>query len=109
MQEITRSRATWIGVRARAPLLARVLALLALFGGIALIGVSVYRSRNVKKFVMRGGAAELSKDVVRVVEGYEHREMKDNRLHIILRASREITYTDGHHELEDVNLEVYPE
>ncbi|HEX7176306.1 MAG TPA: LPS export ABC transporter periplasmic protein LptC [Pyrinomonadaceae bacterium] len=109
MQEITRSRATWIGARARAPLVARVLALLALFGGIAFIGVSVYRSRGVEKFVMRGGAAELSKDVVRVVEGYEHREMKDNRLHILLRASREITYTDGHHELEDVSLEVYPE
>ena len=109
MQEINRRKVAWIGLRAQMPLIARVLALLVLFAGIAAVVVSLYRSRGLKEFVMRGGPAELSKEVVRVVEGYEHREMKDNRLHILLRADKEITYSDGHHELENVHLEVYPE
>lgn len=109
MQEINRRKVAWIGLRARLPLVARVLALLFLCAGVAAVVVSLYRSRGLKEFVMRSGPAELSKEVVRVVEGYEHREMKDNRLHILLRADKQITYTDGHHELENVHLEVYPE
>jgi lipopolysaccharide export system protein LptA len=109
MQEIRRRKVTALGLRAHAPVVARVLALAVLVGGVVLVGVSYYRTRRVGEFRMRGGPAELSKEVVRVVEGYEHREMKDNRLHILLRASRQVTFSDGHHELEDTHLEVYPD
>ena len=34
--------------------------------------------------------------------------MKEGRLYLWLRAARDITFTDDHHELEQVNLAVYP-
>ena len=34
--------------------------------------------------------------------------MKEGRLYLWLRASRDITFTDDHHELEQVNLAIYP-
>ncbi len=34
--------------------------------------------------------------------------MKDDRLYLWLRAARDITFTDDHHELEQVNLAIYP-
>ncbi|MCA1607479.1 MAG: LPS export ABC transporter periplasmic protein LptC, partial [Acidobacteria bacterium] len=34
--------------------------------------------------------------------------MKGDRLYLWLRAARDITFTDDHHELEQVNLAVYP-
>ena len=98
-----------IGLRLRAPVFARALALLVLIAGVVFVSISYYRMRNNKPFRMRSEAAELSKQVVAVVEGYERRITKGDRLHILLRAARDITYSDGHHELEDVHLEVYPE
>ncbi len=109
MQEVRHRRATGIGIRARLPQLVRWLALVVLVASLVLVFVAYYRRRGVRDFRMRGGPAELSKEVVRRIEGYEHRETKNNRLHILLRAAVQTTYSDGHHELEDVHLEVYPE
>ena len=52
--------------------------------------------------------AELSRDVTGIVEGYERKETKDGRLFLLVKASRDITYSDSHHELENVNIDVYP-
>ncbi|HEX5708052.1 MAG TPA: LPS export ABC transporter periplasmic protein LptC [Pyrinomonadaceae bacterium] len=110
MQEVTRHRrASGIGIRARLPQLVRWLALVVLVASLAFAFVAYYKRRGLRDFRMRGGPAELSKEVVRRVEGYEHRETKNNRLYILLRAAVQTTYSDGHHELEDVHLEVYPE
>ncbi len=109
MQEVRRKKTTVIGLRAAAPKFGRVLALIAIFAGIVLVGVSYYRNRNNKVFRLLQRPAQLSTEVRGIVEGYERQITKGGRPHILLRASREITYTDGHHELEDVHLEVYPE
>ncbi len=109
MQEIRRRKVTALGLRAHAPVVVRVLSVVVIIGGILLAVVSYYRTRPVPEFRMRGGPAELSKEVVSELENYEHREMKDNRLLMLLRADKQITYSDGHHELENVNLEYYPE
>lgn len=109
MQEIRRRRAIAIGLRARAPKYVRVLALAILFAGVTYVGLSYWRMRNHKEFRMRGGPAILSTEVTRSVEGYEHAEMRNNKLFFKLRAARELTFSDGHHELEDVHLEVHPE
>jgi lipopolysaccharide export system protein LptA len=53
-------------------------------------------------------APELSKQVTAIVEGYERRETENGRLRLWLKAARDVTYSDGHHELEDVQLKVYP-
>jgi LPS export ABC transporter protein LptC len=108
MQEITKKRAIAIGWRAHAPLVARAGALLILVAALIFVGVSYYRLRNNKPFRLLSKSPELSKEIKGIVEGYEQKLMKDGRLYLWLRAARDITYTDDHHELEQVNLAVYP-
>ncbi|HEX8136602.1 MAG TPA: LPS export ABC transporter periplasmic protein LptC [Pyrinomonadaceae bacterium] len=108
MQEIRRKKAIAVDWRARLPWVTRVLALSVIVAGIIFVAISYYRSRNNKPFVMIPGAPELSKQVTSVVEGYERRVTEGDRLRMLLRAARDITYADNHHELEDVHLEVYP-
>jgi LPS export ABC transporter protein LptC len=109
MQEVRRKKAIFIGWRARLPVVARMLALGVLVAGLIYVGISYYRNRNNEPFRMRGEAPELSKQVTSVIEGYERRVMDGERLHVLVRAARDITYSDNHHELEQVHLEVFPE
>jgi LPS export ABC transporter protein LptC len=108
MQEVTRKRAIAIGLRARAPVVVRASALLILVAAIVFVAVSYYRLRNNKPFRLKSETPELSKEIKGIVEGYEQRLMKQDRLYLWLRAARDITFTDDHHELEQVNLAVYP-
>jgi hypothetical protein len=107
MQEIRRKRALAIGLRARLPLFTRVVALFVLIAGIIFVGVSYYRLRNKKPFVLPPKGIELSKEETGRILGYEQRIMKDGRLFLWLRAASDITFADGHHELENVNLAIY--
>jgi LPS export ABC transporter protein LptC/lipopolysaccharide transport protein LptA len=109
MQEVRRKRTVAVGLRARLPLVMRVVAVAALLTGLIVVGVSYYRLRNNKPFRMVGGKPELSTQVVGVVEGYERRITEGDRLKLYVRAARDITFSDNHHEMEDVLLEVYPE
>jgi lipopolysaccharide export system protein LptA len=108
MQEITRKRAIAIGWRARAPMVVRALALLILVAAVVFVAVSYYGLRNKTKFHLVSKSPELSKEIKGIVEGYEQRLMKNDRLYLWLRAARDITFTDDHHELQQVNLAVYP-
>ncbi len=108
MQEITRRRSFGIGLRARFPLVARIVALVLLAAGIGFVGVSYYKLRQNQVFKMIPKNAELSKEVSGIIEGYERQETKDGRLFLWVKASRDITYSDSHHELENVNIDVYP-
>lgn len=108
MQEIRRKKTFAIGLRARLPLVTRALAVFVLVAGLIFIGISYYRMRNNKPFVMKGGRPELSTQVVGVVEGYERRITEGDRLRLLVRAARDVTFSDNHHEMEDVLLEVYP-
>jgi LPS export ABC transporter protein LptC/lipopolysaccharide transport protein LptA len=107
VQEIGRKREFAIGLRARFPLFARIVALSVLALGIAFIAVSYYRLRNNKPFRLKSETPELSKEITGIIEGYEQRVTKGDRLYLLLKASRDISYSDGHHELENVNLAVY--
>lgn len=108
MQELTRRRSFGIGWRARVPLMARIVAFVLLASGIAVVAVSYYKLRNVEKFRAKSEKPELSKEVTRVVEGYEQRVTKEGRLYMLVKASRDITFSDNHHELENVSMAVYP-
>lgn len=108
VQEITRKRAIAIGLRARFPLIARTVAIFILTVGIAFIAISYYRLRNVTKFWLKSETPELSKEETGRILGYEQRVTKGDRLYLLLKAAVDITYSDGHHELEAVNLAVYP-
>jgi LPS export ABC transporter protein LptC len=108
MQEITRKRAIAIGLRARAPLVARATALLILVTAVIFVAVSYYRLRNNKPFRLKSETPELSKEVIGITNGYDQRVMKEGRLYLLVKAARDVTFSDGHHELDQVNLSVYP-
>jgi LPS export ABC transporter protein LptC/lipopolysaccharide transport protein LptA len=108
MQEITKKRPIAIGWRARAPLVARAAALIILVAALLFVAVSYYRLRNNKPFRLKSETPELAREIKGIVEGYEQRLMKGDRLYLWLRASRDITFMDDHHELEQVSLSVYP-
>lgn len=108
MQEVNRKRAIAIGLRARAPVVVRAGALVILVAAIVFVAISYYRLRNNKPFRLKSETPELSREIKGIVEGYEQKLMKGDRLYLWLRAARDITYTDDHHELEQVSLAVYP-
>jgi lipopolysaccharide export system protein LptA len=96
-------------MRARVPAIARGLALLLLIGGAIFVGVSYYKMRNNTPFRLKSEAPALSKEIRGIINGYERRITRNDRLYLWLRAARDISYEDGHHELESVNLQVFPE
>jgi LPS export ABC transporter protein LptC len=110
MQEVRRRRApTLIGLRARAPLILRVVASLALVGSLVYVGIAYYRGRNNRPFRLIPGKAELSTTVERRVENYERRVTEGNRLTMLVRATLATSYSDGHHELENAHIEYFKE
>src|SRR5689334_6138382 len=96
-----------VDLRARVPAIARGLALFLFIAGSIFVGVSYYKMRNHQPFRLRSEAPALSKEVTGIINGYEQRITKENRLYLWLRAARDVTYADGHHELEQVNLQVF--
>lgn len=103
-----RKRAIALGLRARVPMITRLVAIALLVSGIALVGISYYKLRNTERFKARSEKPELSKQVTGVVEGYEQRVTKNDRLYLLVKASKDTTFSDGHHELENVSMQVYP-
>ena len=109
MQEIRRRKISGIGLRIAAPKYVRVLALLLLAGGVAAVAISYWRQKDRTEFRLRPGVAQLSTEVVGRIENLEHREMKGDRLWVVLHADLDTKFSDGHHELDNVHLEVYPD
>jgi LPS export ABC transporter protein LptC/lipopolysaccharide transport protein LptA len=109
MQEIRRRKVAGLGLRIAAPKLGRALALLLLVAGIVAVAVSYWRLKDNTTFRLRPGQAQLSNEVVGVIDNLEHREMKGERLWVLLKADKDVKYSDGHHQLENVYLEVYPD
>jgi len=109
MQEVTRKRAFGLGLRAKVPMITRLVAITLLVSGITIVAISYLKLRGVGKFKAKSEKPELSKDVTGVIEGYEQRVTNpDGRLWLLVKASRDVTYSDGHHELENINMAVYP-
>src|SRR5919205_1588726 len=98
MQEIRRRKVAGLGLRIAAPKLGRVLALLLLAAGVAALAVSYWRLKDRTTFRLRPGQAQLSTEVVGVIDNLEHREMKGERLWVYLKAERDTKYSDGHHK-----------
>src|SRR5215216_7488277 len=97
MQEIRRRKVSGLGLRIAAPKLGRALALLLLVAGLAAIGISYWRLKDRTTFRLRPGQAQLSSEVVGEIINLEHREMKGDKLWVLLKADRDIQYSDGHH------------
>ena len=109
MQAVTRKkRISAVDLRARVPAIARMAALFLLIAGGIFVGVSYYKMRHNTPFRMKSAAPALSKEITGIINGYEQRITKNDRLYLWLRAARDVTYADGHHELEDVDLQIFP-
>jgi lipopolysaccharide export system protein LptA len=108
MQEVNRRRALALGLRAKVPMITRLVAITLLVSGITIVAISYLKLRSVSKFKAKSEKPELSNEVKGVVEGYEQRVTKNDRLYLWVKASRDITFTDDHHELENVSIAVYP-
>jgi LPS export ABC transporter protein LptC len=89
-------------------MIARLVAMFLLVAGTIFVGVSYYKMRNNQPFRLRSEAPALSKEITAITNGYERRITKENRLYMWLRAARDVTYADGHHELEQIDLQVFP-
>ena len=103
-----RKRALALGLRARVPMITRLLAFALLVSGIALVGVSYYKLRNNEKFKPRSEKPELSKEKTGEMYGYEQRVTKNDRLYLLITASKDSTFSDRHHELENVVIKIFP-
>ena len=108
MEEIRKQKTVAIGVRAHLPLITRIVAICVLVAGVVFVGISYYKLRNNKPFRLKSETPELSKEITGIIEGYEQHVMKEGRLYLLVKASRDITFSDGHHELENIDVAVYP-
>src|SRR5712664_3498098 len=109
MQEVTRKkRITAVDLRARVPVIARGLALFLLIGGAIFVGVSYYKMRNNTPFRLKSENPALSKEITGIINGYEQRITKNDRLYLWLRAARDVINAAAHTELEQVTLHDSP-
>src|SRR4029078_10821478 len=108
MQEVTRKRALALGLRAKVPVITRLVAFALLVSGLPVVGIYYYKLRRAEKFKAKSEKPELSKEVTGIVEGYEQRVTKNDRLYLLLKASRDVTFSDNHHELANISMAVYP-
>jgi LPS export ABC transporter protein LptC len=105
----TRKRVKLLDTRAKMPRVFRLLAIVAIAATVLLIGINFYRASGNREFRMIPGLAELSKDVVAVVNGYERREAEGEKLKYFVKADKATTFSDNHQELENAYFEIYDE
>ena len=94
-------------LRAKMPLIFRVLAIFALAATLIGIGIGFYRAYGYKEFRMKGLPTELSENLMAEVSGYERRESEGDVVKYYIKADKAKTFTDNHQELEGVFLQVY--
>ena len=88
MQAVTpKKRISAVDLRARVPAIARGLALFLLIGGAIFVGLSYYKMRTNTPFRLKSEAPALSKEITGIINGYERRITKDDRLYRWLRAA----------------------
>jgi LPS export ABC transporter protein LptC len=104
-----RKKVSLLELRARLPLVIRILAIGGLAVTLLFVGVGFYRARTKPDFRLKSELAKLSKDVVAVVDGYERRETEEGIAKYYIRADRATTFSDQHQEMENVYLELYSE
>ncbi|MBP9110942.1 MAG: LPS export ABC transporter periplasmic protein LptC, partial [Pyrinomonadaceae bacterium] len=79
--------------------------------GVALLVVAIgfYRERSKASFRLKGEHAQLSKDVVAEVNGYERLETDNGIKKYYIKADHAKTFSDNHQELQNVYVETYGE
>lgn len=106
-ENVQRKNIRNLQLRAQMPQIFRGLAIIALAATVLAVGIGFYQARNNKEFRMKSLPAELSKDVVAEVNGYERREADGDVVKYYLKADRAKAFKDDHLELENVFLQVF--
>ncbi len=77
--------------------------------GVALlvVGIGFYRERSKASFRLKGEHAQLSKDVIAEVNGYERLETDNAVKKYYIKADHAKTFSDNHQELQNVYVETY--
>ncbi|MGC2238139.1 MAG: LPS export ABC transporter periplasmic protein LptC [Pyrinomonadaceae bacterium] len=97
-------------LRAKLPLIARVVAIFALVGVIIAIGIGFYQAYGYREFRMKGlKDIQLSQDVIAEVNGYERTETEGDVKKYFVKADKATTFADKHQEMENVYLQVFDE
>ncbi|MCY7374456.1 MAG: LPS export ABC transporter periplasmic protein LptC [Pyrinomonadaceae bacterium] len=109
MSETPRQNLKNLQLRANLPKYFRIGAVVALAITIVAIGIGFYRSRNNQEFRLKSEHAQLSKDVVAEVNGYERTETEGDVKKYYIKADKAKTFADNHQELENVFLQVFDE
>jgi LPS export ABC transporter protein LptC/lipopolysaccharide transport protein LptA len=105
----TRKNTKNLQLRAKMPLIMRVLAIFALVGVIITIGIGFYQAYGYKQFRMKGFPTELSEDVVAEVNNYERTESEGDVKKYYIKADKAATFADNHQEMENIYLQVFDE
>jgi len=95
--------------RANLPKYFRVGAIAALCVTILAIGIGFYLARKNTEFRLKPEHAQLSKDVLAQVNGYERTETDGDIKKFYIKADKATTFTDNHQEFENVYLQVFDE
>ena len=93
--------------RANLPKYLRIGAAAALVLAIIAVGIAFYQSRNNQEFRLKSGDAQLSKDVLAEVNGYERTETEGDVKKYYIKADHAVTFADNHQELDNVFLQVF--
>jgi LPS export ABC transporter protein LptC len=108
MPETPRQNTKNYQLRANLPKYFGVAAMVALAVTIIGIGIAFYLSDS-QAFRLKSEDAQLSKNVLAEVNGYERTETEGDVKKYYIKADKATTFTDNHQELENVFLQVFDE
>jgi LPS export ABC transporter protein LptC len=109
MPETKRQNIKKLQQRANLPKYFRIAAVFALGLTLLIVGIGFYNARNNQTFRLKPEDAQLSKDVVAVINGYERTETEGDLKKYYIKADKATTFADNHQELENVYLQVFDE
>jgi|CXWL01.1.fsa_nt_gi lipopolysaccharide export system protein LptA len=89
------------------PQILRAVVIAAIAVTVFVVVVGFYRERSTTSFKLKGEHAQLSKDVVAEVNGYERLESDNGINKYYIKADHAKTFADKHQELDNVYLEAY--
>lgn len=94
-------------LRARLPIIAKFLALILFLSIAALLGTQLFSRLNPNKVIKPNSKPKLDPVVTMEFNDFRYVHYENGHTRHILTAKKDKVFSDAHHELDDVNLELY--